>query len=191
MPGNLPGMETPTTFRAGDSVGWTQHLAAYLPADGWSLKYRLLWPATGTAVDITATVDGENHAVSLLAADTASWVAGPATLVSFVERAGDRITLAAQAVTILPDLSAATMHDGRSRNEKALEDAEAALAAHVASGQTVVAEYEVAGRKMKFRTVLELENLIAFYRRAVAKERAALALLTGGSVPGRIYYRAG
>lgn len=189
MPGNLPGMDTPTTFRAGDSAGWTQHLTAYLPADGWLLKYRLLWPATGAAVDISTTVDGETYVVSLSSTDTASWTAGAATLVSFVERTGDRVTLAAHPVTILPDLSAATAHDGRSANEKALADAEAALAAHVASGQSVVAEYEVAGRKMKFRSVEELEKLIAFYRRAVVKDRAALALLNGGSVPGRVYYR--
>ena len=42
---------------------------------------------------------------------------------------------------------------------------------------------------MKFRDTQQILDLIAHYKREVAREAGALALLQGGSPPGRIYYR--
>jgi hypothetical protein len=185
-------MNEPITFRAGDSASWSESLPDYLASAGWSLNYRLLWPV-GTAVDIPSaaefTGDEERYVVSLLSTDTAGWAAGQATLVSWVEKGGARITLEQKAVTILPDLTVATSHDGRSAYKKALDQAEAALAAYAAGGKACVAEYEIAGRRMKFRDTQQILDLINHYKRLVAKETAALAMLQGGGAPGRVYYR--
>lgn len=180
-------MNSPDTFRAGDSASWTESLPAYPASAGWSLKFRLIFPV-GTAVAINTTPSGDDYAVSLSAATTASWPAGSATLVSWVEKAAEKFTLEQQAVTILPDLTVAATHDGRSANKKALDAAESALAAYLTGGQSVVAEYEIAGRRMKFRDTQQILDLINHYKRLVAKETAALAMLQGGS-PGRVYYR--
>lgn len=180
-------MTAPTTFRAGDSVSWVESLPAYPAADGWALKYRLLW-AAGTAVDIPTSADGSDYSVSLATAATTDWAAGTATLVSWVEKTGARVTLGQQAVTILPNLAIADTHDGRSQAVKALADAKAALAAYMANGQTHVAEYDIAGRRMKFRAASEIIDLINHYEREVASERALQALLQGGS-PGRVLTR--
>lgn len=180
-------MNAPTVFRAGDSVGWFQDLPEYPAADGWALKYRLLWPA-GSAVDITTTGAGERFTAALTAANTASWAEGAATLVSWVERGAEKATLGTQAVTILPDLTVAANHDSRTRNQKALDAARLALETYMASGRMHVAEYDIAGRSMKFRSAEEIRDLIQFYEREVAKERAALAILQGGS-PGRVITR--
>lgn len=177
----------PTTIRAGDSVAWRVELAAYLPADGWALHYRLLWP-TGAAVSFDATADGTAHAVSLTSADTASWAAGSATLVSWVEQGADRVTLAQQPVQLLPDLTAAANFDSRTQNEIALADCQQALADYLASGKAHVAGYGVAGRTMTFRSTDEIRALIEHYQREVARERANRAALSGGS-PGRIMVR--
>lgn len=184
-------MSTPDTFRAGDSISWSESLPDYLPADGWVLRFRLLWPSG--VYDFAAEAAGNDHAVSLTSSQTCgwSWATGKATLVRWVEKAGNKVTLSSQTVTILPDLTAVSSHDGRTRNRKALDDAEAALAAYLSGGRAVVAEYQVAGRVMKFRSADEIQKLIDYYRPLVAKENAALALLEGGSVPGRILYRAG
>lgn len=179
--------DQPTTFRAGDSVGWTHSLPAYPAADGWILKYRLLW-SVGTAVDIDTIGAGDEYTVAVAAADTVGWVAGSATLVAWVERGVERETLGQQAVTILPDLTTATTFDSRTRNQKALDAARLALETYLAGGRMHVAEYEIAGRKMKFRSADEITALIAFYERECAKERAALAILQGGS-PGRVMTR--
>ncbi|OHE72588.1 MAG: hypothetical protein A2Z99_05470 [Treponema sp. GWB1_62_6] len=181
-------MNEPTAFRAGDSASWAESLPDYPASAGWSLKYRLLWPA-GSAVDIATAPAGDDFAVTLASSDTSTWAAGQATLVSWVEKGTDRVTLEQKAVTILPDLTVATSHDGRSANKKALDQAEAALAAYAAGGKACVAEYEVAGRHMKFRDTQQILDLINHYKRLVAKETAALALMQGGSMPGRVYYR--
>jgi hypothetical protein len=180
-------MLAPSTFRAGDSVSWTESLAAYSAADGWVLKFRLLWP-TGTAVAIDTTADGADHAVALSAANTANWVAGTATLVSWVEKGTERNTLASDQVTILPNLAAATTFDGRSISARSLDDALAARAAYLASGKAHVAEYDIAGRVMKFRSVKEIADLIEQLQREVARERAIQAVLDGGT-PGRVQVR--
>ena len=181
-------MDEPTSFRAGDSASWTVNLPDYLPSAGWSLKYRLL-SLGGVAQDIAATPSGDDYAVAITSSESASWIAGSATLVKFVEKGAQKVTLAPVVVQILPDLSVAASHDGRTANEKGLADAEAALAAYVAAGQMHVECYEIAGRSMKFRTVQDIKDLINHYRLAVAKDNDAKALLTGGSPRGRVYYQ--
>ena len=184
-------MSAPTEIRAGDSVAWYDTHPAYIPTDGWTLRFRMIWP-TGTPVAFDAAADGSDYLVSLTAATTSSWTAGTATLVSWVERGAgaslERVTLEQSQVSILPDLTAATTFDGRSENEKALADAKAALAAYMASGRLHVAAYDIAGRKMQFRSADEISALVDHYERACATDRALLAILNGGS-PGRVIVR--
>jgi hypothetical protein len=58
----------------------------------------------------------------------------------------------------------------------------------MASGRAHVEEYEIAGRRMKFRSADELRGLVEFYQREVATERAR-ALALSGVAPGRILTR--
>lgn len=181
-------MNEPTVIRAGDSVAWSESLPEYPASAGWVLNYRLLWPA-GTAVDIATTAAGDDHAVSLAATATAGWQAGAATLVKWVGKGIERITLGQQPLTVLPDLTVATTFDGRTANQKALAAAKTALESYLTGGQAVVAEYDIAGRKMRFRDADQILQLIAHYEREVNRETAALATLNGGSPPGRIHTR--
>jgi len=166
----------PTEIRAGDSVAWERTLEDYSAADGWALKYRLLWPA-GTAAEIAATAAGAVHSVAISAAVSATFTAGTATLVAYVEKGSggslERVTLESAVVTILPDLAVATAHDGRSDNQIALDAARAALKSYMEKGQLHVAEYSIAGRVMKFRAPDEITTLIRYYEAEVAKEDRA------------------
>lgn len=181
----------PNAIRAGDTVTWTRTLPEHSAADGWSLKYRLLY-ASGTAKDITSTGSGTEHTVSLSSADTASYTAGAATLAAYAEKGSgaslERVTLESQPITILPNLVTAANYDNRSQAAKALADAKAAHAAYMASGRVHVAEYTIAGRVMKFRSADEIKGEIEYWEAEVGKERAALAVLSGGS-PGRVVAR--
>lgn len=183
---DLPGSE-PINLRAGDTISWERELAEYSAADGWALKYRLLWP-TGPAVDITSTGSGTTHTVSLTAVTTASYAPGTATLLAYVERTGERVTLDVQTVTVLPDLTASGPYDSRSLNQIALANARAALASYMAKGQLHVAGYDIGGRVMKFREAKDIIDLIQHLEREVAREVAAIALLSGRS-PGRVAVR--
>lgn len=182
-------MTAPTHYRAGDSASWTETLAAYPHTDGWVLRYRLLSPcAPVVEFAATAGADPAEHVVTLVAADTAAWTPGDCTLVAYVERGPDRHTLGSQPAVVAPDLTTAPVHDGRSLNRRALDDARAALAAHMASGRAHVESYTIAGRSMKFRSVQELRDLIAYYEGEVAKESATRAAYAGVA-GGRIFTR--
>ena len=177
----------PTTLRAGDSAAWIESLPATPASDGWTLRLRFLW-AAGAAVTVTAVPSGSDYSLTLSATQTSSWQAGSATRIAWVERGSERITIDQSLVTILPDLSAATTFDGRSQAQKGLADARAAMAAYVANGQIHVAEYDIAGRRMKFRAAAEIAELISWYEREVSRERAAAAVLQG-QTPGRVHVR--
>lgn len=169
---DIPSSE-PTELRAGDTVAWERELEDYSAADGWALKYKLLW-ASGTAVEFAASGSGTLHSVSLSSADTDGYTAGTATLVGYVEKGAgaslERVTLYNALLTILPDLTAATTHDGRTANQIALEAARAALKSYMDKGQMHVAEYDIAGRRMKFRAASEITELIRYYEAEVARE---------------------
>lgn len=180
-------MNAPTTFRAGDSASWQESLPAYPANSGWALKFRLLWPS-GAAIAFDATASGADYTVSRSAADTASWPAGSATLVAYVDKGAERITISSVSVTILPNLVTATNHDSRSVAVRSLAAALAAREAYLASGKAHVAEYDIAGRVMKFRSAQDLNDLIEQLQREVARERATLAILQGGA-PGRVMTR--
>lgn len=178
----------PTSIRAGDGASWRRLLPGYLASAGWTLRYRLLW-ATPSPASFSATADGDGHLIQLTAAATASWQAGKATLVGWVEAAGgQRITLLQQPMEVLPDLTTAVTLDGRTDAQRRLADAEAALDAYLAAGQGHVAEYTINGRHMVFRSARELRELVDAARRDVARERILAAAAQGVSA-GRIYTR--
>lgn len=184
-------MSEPTTLRAGDSAAWSRSLPDYPPAAGWALKYRLIWPA-GTPVDITAGHDGTDYTVSLGAEATQDYPAGAATLVARVERGSgptlERVTLGQQAITILPDLAAATTLDGRSAAARALADAKSALTVYLAGGIGHVLETDIGGRRTKFRGVKEITDLIEYLQRQVSAENLMAAAMDGRA-PGRVLVR--
>lgn len=180
-------MSEPNTLQAGDTITWSRSLTSYPATAGWVLKYRLLF-TSGTPVDITATASGADHAVSLAATATAGYTPGAATLVPWVELGAERYTLDPIAVTVLANLAGATSYDGRTQNQRILQAAKAALETYMASGKLTVAEYELAGRRMRFRDLAHITETIATYERLVAAD-AARALAASGVAAGRVITR--
>ena len=189
MGGTLAGMSEPTTLQAGDSATWLADLPEYPANDGWVLHYRVLSPTSAATFD--AVAEGAQHRVALSAATTATLPVGACTLLRWVTNGSTKTTLGQTPLQVLADLTSATSYDGRSQNARALADARAALAAHLASGKAHVQAYTIAGRRMEFRSVADLQALINFYQGEVTKEQAAAALANGtlGSAPGRVHTR--
>ena len=180
----IPDTE-PLSIRAGDSLTWSRSLPEYSAADGWTLKYRILWTTGSSPASFSAAGVGTQHTVTLAAVTTAAWASGRATLFVFVERtvAGpvtERVSLETKTIDIEANLATETTFDGRTANAKALDDLKAALASYCTAGQGPVAEYQIGDRRMKFRSTTEIADLIAFYEREVARERG---------VSGRVFYR--
>lgn len=181
-------MSEPTSIRAGDSVSWTRSLSEYLAGDGWTLHYRLLHPAAA-AIDFDATADGDDHAVSLTTTDTAAFTSGAATLVAWVTKGSESITMGQYPVTILPDLRTTATLDGRSAAEVALADAKAALRTYAAAGASHVMTTTIGDVSTTFRSTKDLVDLIARLEQEVTAERAAQSILDGTGVPGRVFTR--
>lgn len=180
----------PSSLRAGDSITWQTSLPDHTSADGWALHHRIVWRASGiTPINITATdAGGGQYTTALTSAQTANYTAGPATLITWAQSSTQRLTIGQQALEVLPDLTTATSNDTRSPNQKALDEARAALASYTASGQAKTESYTIAGRSIKFRAMSELTDLISHYERQVAAENALQAAINGVA-SGRIVTR--
>ncbi len=176
----------PTSVVAGDTVSWSKALADYPAADGWVLHYRLI-NAAGK-IDITATASGNDHLVSEAATTTDDWVSGTYTWQAYVTLGAARHTVGQGSLVIKPNLAAEVAgYDTRTTAKKTLDLIDAALLAHGPSAWTQ--EYEIAGRRMKFRSPSEFLSLRDKLRAEVAREAAADRLAQGLGSASKVYVR--
>lgn len=184
----MPDIPTnePDTLRAGDTWQWTRTLADY-PAPTWALKYRFKHP-TAAGFEITATASGTDHAVSVAASVTTTYTAGDWTWIAWVEAGLEKFTVDTGAATIAPDYrsGAATVAlDDRSHARKML----AAIESWLESRDPGVAEYEIAGRRMKYIPTGDLLKLRSRYQAEVASELNAEKLAKGEGIGRKIQFR--
>lgn len=176
----------PTAITAGDTVNWTKSLANYPASAGWVLTYTII--NASNKYTVTATASGDSHLVSVAAGITSAWASGEYTWQSKVSKGVEVYTVAIGDLTISPSFAAQTTLDSRSVAAKALEAIEATLAGRATSA---TAEYEIAGRKLKYTSHAELIRLRDFYKRVVVQEEAAARVTKGLSDPRRILVRFG
>lgn len=184
-------MTTPTKepdlLYTGDTWSWQRELADYSPADGWTLKYVLINAAARIA--ITAATSGSAHLVSVAASTTDDYTAGTYTWQAYVEKAGERHTVGQGTVTVRTGLfSAAAGAEMRSQARIALDAATTALATYTASNGHV-SEYEIAGRKMRFRSIKELRELVNYWAREVQREADAENIRRGLGTSRKVFTR--
>jgi hypothetical protein len=174
----------------GDTLDFVTAVEDYPASDGYVLTYRLVPRIAGTPITIVASASGDDYRVLVFPATTATWAAGEYTWNSWVWNGIQRYTIQAGTVTIKPDLTTATVYDGRSRAEVALSDAQAALDNFNATGG-LVKRYSIAGRDMEFHSITDVLKLVNYWQIAVNREYAAAALAAGQSDPRRIFIRMG
>ena len=177
-------IEIPTTeparVRAGDTVTWRKSLALYPATDGWTLYYRLI---NATAkIDITATASGSDHLVSLTSTITAAYTAGNYDYLAWAEKGTgptyERASVGSGRITITPNLAALNTYDGRSDARRIYESLLAAYETATTS-RAYVAEYEIAGRRMKFNAKSDWITELNYWKAQVAAEDRAAALAAG------------
>lgn len=178
MAATIPSDE-PARLRAGDTWKWTRSLADY-PAGTWTLKYRFKNAAGG--FEITATASGTDHAVTVAAATTGTYTSGSYQWIAWVESGSEKYTVDEGTLQVDPDYRGGTASaalDDRSHARKTLT----ALESWIESHDPAVAEYEIAGRRMKYIPIKDLLMLLERYRGEVAREDDAARLAAG--LPGR------
>lgn len=170
----------PTQHTAGDTYTATLSGATYAPADGWAAQLVLIGPQR---ITLAATVSGTDHAITADAATTAAWAPGDYSVRVVYTKAstGARSSATLGSLRLHPDPLASGTDAAalKSPARRALEDLEAAYRAHLSSGQVQVAEYQVAGRTMKFRTLVDLLKALNAARQDVAAETARERVAAG------------
>lgn len=149
----------PATLRAGDTASWQISLADYPAGDGWSLEYTLIG-ASGK-ITITSAASGNDHRITVAAATTAGWTPGPYAWQCRAKKGAEAYTVNTGSTEILADFASLTASDQRNHAEKVLAAIEAWLENH----DPAVAEYEIAGRRMKYISPKELSAMRDKYRR--------------------------
>jgi len=171
---SIPTTE-PDSITAGDSFTWQRTLADY-PAGTWTLKYRLI-NAAGK-IDITATASGTDHLVSVAPTTSDDYTAGTYTWTAWVEKTGYRITIGGGTMEVKPNIAALNTLDARTDAALIVDQLMAAYKSYTASNGHV-AEYEIAGRRMKFRGSAEILDQLNHWRAILASEKRAERIAAG------------
>jgi hypothetical protein len=174
----------PATIIAGDTTQWLKSLANYPASAGWLLGYTLVNAAQRYTFSASAMSD--NYLVNIAAATTSAYVAGNYDFRAAVSKAGEVFTVSQGRMAVTPAFGVAV--DARSQARRTLEAIEATLEGRASSA---TAEYEVAGRKLRYIPIPELLQLRDRLRGDVAGQDAAAAMAKGLGNPNRIYVRFG
>jgi hypothetical protein len=187
-------MQGLTKLIAGDSLAFTTTVPDYPATDGWTLKFRLIPRFTSPVqapITLTATTyETTGYRVDVGASTTSGWAPGAYSWASWVEQTGQRVTVEQGGeLTVAPDPGAAAQGtDVRSDSQRALDNARTALAAYTQSNGNV-AEYEIAGRRMRFSSAADIVKLINHLQGEVVRERRAASIAAGLGNPSRIGVR--
>lgn len=184
MTAAIPQTE-PASINAGDTIKWTRSLADH-PADaGWALTYTFINAAGKFTV--TATASGSDHLATLSATASAALLPGDYDWRAQASLAGEVYTVGSGRCTVNPSFGARVL-DTRSQARRTLQAIEDTLEGRAGSA---VAEYEIAGRRLKNIPLPELLTLRDRLRQDVAREDAASAIAAGQQPRGRIQVRYG
>lgn len=175
----------PTSITAGDSLTWQRSLADYA-ADVWTLKYRLI---NSTAkLDLTATASGTNHLITISTAVSAAIAPGLYAWSAWVEKTGERVTIGSGTLRVLPNLAVQAVYDARSDAAVIVDQLMAAYKSYSASNGHV-AEYEIAGRRMKYRSGAEILAAINHWKAVLASEQRAARIAAGLGAGNKLLVR--
>lgn len=185
MTANIPTNE-PSYIRAGDTITWLKCINDYPASDGWVLNYRLI--NTAGNFDIVSTASGGDHLVAVDAATSATYTAGDYKLLSWVEKALERFSIASMPLKVLPDLAAeAAGYDTRSNAKKTLDLIDAAILSHGTNAW--VQSYTIDGRSMTFRSVSEFISFRSKIKQEVIREENAERMRNGLALKNKINIR--
>lgn len=174
------------TLIVGDTLDFLTTVEDYPPADGWTLKYRLVPRVSGTAITITAATEGTDYRVQESPTTTAAWTAGEYTWNSWVEKSGARYTVDQGLITLEVNPATITAHDGRSHARKVLDAIDAVIESRATLDQM---EYAINGRSLKRTPIGDLLKLRQHYKTQVDSEVKAAKMAAGIHPGGKIQFR--
>ena len=136
------------TLVAGETLNFLAITTDYPASAGWVVTLYLNPRAGGTATSVTGTASGDDHLLQVSAATTAGWAPGAWAWDTWAAKGSERYRLEAGQLQVQAGLiGAAAGLDTRSQAQRALDDAEAALAAWTPTTK----RYRINGREARAR----------------------------------------
>lgn len=184
-------MKIPSTLTTGDSAQWDDEAfvlnGVRYDSAAYALSYELRGP---NRLSVNAVPNGKGWRTSITPVQSATLAAGPYWWSAIITATGVRVTAGSGQLTVLADLAAiaANGYDGRTVAEKALADAEAALANLTSSGQKTK-RYQIGTRNAEYYTATELIDAARYWRAKVLNEKTAKDIANGLGNPRNLYVR--
>lgn len=175
-------LNIPKQIYAGDSLEFSDSLANYSAADGWTLKYSLI--NADSRYEIVSAADGSNYAFDIEAADTTGWLPGSYRWVAFVVKGTKRNTLASGNFEVKQNL--AEEGDHRHHVERVLAALESTLEGKASIDQQSMS---INGRSIARLTPGELLQWRDKYRTELANIKRAERIAQGLSAGNKVMVR--
>lgn len=177
-----------STIVQGETFNYRAELAEYPASSGWALRLILNPRAGGTVRTVNSTADGDGHLLQEVAGITEEWAAGFYAFDLWAINAGEQYRVDKGQLEVQAGLLAAAAGvDTRSQAQKALDDANTALAAWTPTQK----RYKIAGREMEFNSPADIIAIISHWTAAVKREQAAQAMAAGRPNPRKLHVRLG
>jgi hypothetical protein len=183
-------MNIPSTVHAGDTISWNESLADY-PASSYNLAFDLR-SYDCPPITITASANGNDHAISCNAATTKGWKAGIYAWQAYAYTGSPpdfttKVTLQRGTIEIRPDLTGfSATGDPRSHVKKVLDALEAVIEGKATSDQL---SYSIAGRSISKMSPTEILQWRDLYKTEYQREMDAEKISQGIESPRRIGVR--
>lgn len=157
----------PGSFSAGLTFDASATSTAYPASAGWTYTALLRGPSS---IDLTGTVDGNEHRIHASAAETAAWTPGQYRYTIRAANGPDRAEVESGFITIEADLAdLAPGTDVRTHAQRVLANIEAVLEKRATHDQQ---RYTINNRELWKTPIADLLLLRSEYRKIVAQENA-------------------
>lgn len=174
-------MNIPSTLRVGDTTSWNDEplLVDGVRVDSSMYTLKHIIAGSNTPLTLTAVSDAAGWKTKLTLEQANALVAGDYSWQAVIETTGERLTVGSGLLTVLPNLAdVAQGFDGRTLAEKALADAEAALANYRANGGKIKS-YTIGMRAMTFADSSQILAEINYWKNRVSHEKAQQRIKNG------------
>lgn len=188
-------MQIPATIRAGSTIQWrdaeaTDSLGNAITSGSYALTYFLRFNAASEGATVVGTAYATGWEFTIAAGTSAGFDAGTWYWQAIATSGSISHTLGAGQSTVEAALNytgTPAAFDGRTQNQKDLDEVQAAIRAIVAGG--AVSEYTIGTRRLKKMDMADLVMLESRLKGMVIRDQKAALIANGLGNPTSLYVR--
>lgn len=185
MTAEIPTTE-PQSFTAGDLVQWARtDLTDDYPASEYTLTYYLV--KTSYQIEIIATADGDEFAISIPTTTTADYNPGQYSWNAYASKTGERFKVDSGTMEVLVNFATQTSgYDDRTTAKTILDAIDAVLEGRATKDQE---SYAIEGRSLSRTSIADLLLFRDKFKQIYDKEKQAEDIANGLSSRNRVKVR--